>query len=170
MKTQAAPMTTRTLHYRLMADADCNRAASLVARVFHECIAPLYDAEGVASFESYIRPAEFGKRLRRAHFALLAERGGDLVGLIEVKEHRRITLLFVAVEHQRQGIGRELVRLAARSCSVRRPELPVLAVSASPNAVGAYEKMGFASAGPELRIEGIRFVPMLSPLPLPENR
>lgn len=162
-------MTTGIYRYRRMETGDDDRASALVTRVFFDCIAPLYSAQGVATFERYIRPAGFRKRLGRGHFALLAETEGELIGLIEVKEHRQITLLFVAQAHQRQGIGRELVHRAARVCHRRRPGLRELAVSASPNAVDAYERMGFVVFGPELELEGIRFVPMKIPLPLKED-
>ncbi|MEJ2033741.1 MAG: GNAT family N-acetyltransferase [Deltaproteobacteria bacterium] len=158
-------MSKGIFRYRRMEANDGDHASALVASVFFDCIAPLYSAEGVESFKRYIRPAEFRKRLEHDHFALLAEKDGETIGLIEVKEHSRITLLFVSQAYQRQGLARELVHRAARLCRRRRPGLRELAVSASPNAVTAYEKMGFFIAGPELEIEGIRFVPMEAPLP-----
>ncbi len=46
------------------------------------------------------------------------------------------------------------------------PGVRELTVNASPNAVLAYERLGFTPAGPEQTVNGIRFIPMALALPV----
>jgi GNAT superfamily N-acetyltransferase len=66
-------------------------------------------------------------------------------------------MLFVRSSHQRRGIGRGWLSAARK--------LPGdsghgFTVSSSPNAVSAYERLGFHITGAEQCVHGIRFIPM----------
>jgi predicted GNAT family N-acyltransferase len=87
------------------------------------------------------------------------------VGAIEVRDYNHISLLFVHMAHQRQGIARELLRRALAICCRYRPSLRQVDVNSSPNAVVAYARLGFRQRGPEQIKNGIRFVPMVLDLP-----
>jgi ribosomal protein S18 acetylase RimI-like enzyme len=66
-----------------------------------------------------------------------------IVGVIEVRQFRHISLLFVDDRFQRQGIARALVRHAVARCLSRRPDLRQITVRSSPYAVPIYERLGF---------------------------
>jgi GNAT superfamily N-acetyltransferase len=144
---------------------DAEAAARLVGDVFGEYVAPLYDARGVAEFLAYASREAFAQRLSGGHVGFVAEsERGVLVGLVELRDPCHLSLLFVSGERQRQGIGRELVGRAVAYCRQSNPEIPVMTVNASPNSVGAYDRLGFRPTGPEEERDGIRFVPMVMSL------
>lgn len=79
-----------------------------------------------------------------------------LVGVLAVKEGRsHICCFFVQASYQRQGIGR---RLWEHLLTVSDNEM--YTVHASPNAVPAYIRLGFAAAAEEQNADGMRFTPM----------
>ncbi|MCL5108645.1 MAG: GNAT family N-acetyltransferase [Chloroflexi bacterium] len=97
---------------------------------------------------------------------LLAEARDQVVGAVEVRENRHISLLFVEGRLQRRGIARSLLKAAVGICLMAAPGVRELTVNASPNAVLAYERLGFTPAGPEQTVNGIRFIPMALALPV----
>ena len=99
-------------------------------------------------------------RVNSDHFVLLALADGDIVGMIEMRRHCHVSLLFVGPELQGKGIGGELLGIAVELCRTKDPQLRKVTVNSSPNALGAYARMGFAATGGEQNINGVRFIPM----------
>ena len=62
--------------------------------------------------------------------------------------------------HQRKGIAKELLLRSIEICRKRKPDFSRITVNSSPNAFGAYQKMGFKATGDEKVVNGIRFIPM----------
>ena len=82
--------------------------------------------------------------------------GGQLCGVIAVREHRtHIALFFVAADRLRQGIGRR----CGITCAVS-PRLQLFTVNASPYAVPVYRRFGFCALTGEQCRDGIRYTPM----------
>ena len=133
----------------------------LVRQVFNEFVAPLYTQEGVEEFLRYVDPDLMAKRASSNYFVMLAEEGGNLVGAIEVRDFNHISLLFVVSDSQRKGIANKLLDEALEMGRRNEPSLAEVSVHSSPNAVGAYEKLGFHIEGPEKVEHGIRFIPMI---------
>ena len=137
-------------------------AARLVASVFQKCVAPLYGREGIREFMSYASPEAFAQRLRADHVGfVVVDEPAAILGVVEIRANRHISLLFVEAESQRRGIGRRLVAAAIEACKAARPDLTTVSVHASPNSVKAYERFGFVATEPEQEKKGIRFVPMV---------
>jgi ribosomal protein S18 acetylase RimI-like enzyme len=134
--------------------------ALLVIHVFSEDSAPHYSSEEVQAFLRYADPRAMVSRSAAGHWVLVAEEDAKILAMIEVRESRHVAMLFVAGEHHRQGIVRELLREALWRCRRARPGLDGVTVHASPNAVGAYERLGFRPQASEQIIQGIRFTPM----------
>jgi GNAT superfamily N-acetyltransferase len=148
-------------HIRPILPEDIPSATDLVRRVFQESVAPLYGPEGVREFMAYASLEPFTQRLRENHLAFVAEdESRTIVGVVEVRDHRHLSLLFVETAHQKKGIGRALIASAIEACRAAGPGLRGLTVNASPNSVGAYQKTGFVAVEPEQEKNGIRFVPM----------
>jgi GNAT superfamily N-acetyltransferase len=147
-----------------MRDSEEKAICDLVYRVFDLSVAPLYTKRGLLNFNKYADPEEMSRRVEVDHFVLLALIAGDIVGMIEMRRYDHISLLFVEQEHQGKGIGRDLVGLAVEFCLTNKPQLKEMTVNSSPNAVKAYERMGFQSTGEEQNISGVRSVPMVKVL------
>ena len=89
---------------------------------------------------------------------------GDVVGMIEMRRNRHVSLLFVEQEFQGKGVGGELLGRALELCRRTDSQIREVTVNSSPNAVKAYERMGFQSTGGEQNISGVRSVPMVKVL------
>lgn len=145
---------------RFLRVEDIPEVSELVARVFDQFVAPEYSPEGVQEFHRYIQPAAFGRRSQSNHFTLIALLQNKAVGMIEMRGHDHISLLFVIPEFQRRGIARELLRQALRICQSNTSYLAEISVNSSSYAVPVYEKLGFCRAGERQVRNGIGFVPM----------
>lgn len=143
----------------------------LLARaVFNECVAPLYSQEGVDEFYGYVDPDFMSTRAMTNHVTLLAEVGDRPVGMIELRDFNHVSLLFVAKEAHRRGIARLLLKEAVTLCRLNNPDLFDVSVHSSPNAIEAYERLGFEAEGPEKSEHGIRYIPMRLRLGSPSGR
>jgi GNAT superfamily N-acetyltransferase len=144
-----------------MKNGEEERVSQLIEKVFAEHIDPLYSIEGRLAFRKYIQPSAILNRHTPDHFRLVAESSDteqELIGVIEIKEYRHISLFFVDTKYQRKGVGKRLLESASVECKKERAE--EITVNSSPNAVAAYQKLGFVPAGIETTTNGIRFIPM----------
>lgn len=73
---------------------------------------------------------------------LKASRAGQLIGVVMVKDFSNLCHLFVEPLHQREGVGRALLREAIDGCRGKAPT-QTLRLNASSNAVSFYERMGW---------------------------
>jgi GNAT superfamily N-acetyltransferase len=136
-------------------------AAAMVSSVFDAFVAPGLSNEGIAEFKSFIEPERLKGRLNADSFILAAEIDDEMVGIIGVRDWDHIFLLFVKGEHQGRGIASSLLAEALKMCKRSNPNLEVMTVNSSPNAVEAYRRMGFVQTDEEQLENGIRFVPMV---------
>ena len=153
-------MTEQVVSIRRMKHGEEGIVCRLVVEVFSEFVAPLYSQEGVSEFLRYIDPDLMSKRAKSNHFVLMAESDNRLVGIIEIRNFNHISLLFVCREAQLKGISKQLLDEALKTCSHHNPNLSHVTVHSSPNAVEAYEHLGFRSDGSEELDRGILYVPM----------
>jgi GNAT superfamily N-acetyltransferase len=151
-----------SLIYRQIELSETAAAATLAREVFDQFVAPYYQPEGVTEFHRYASDDALSQRHKSGHITLVAEHSGELVGMLHLREPCHVSMLFVQSSRQRGGIGRGLLAAAGALAGDTECEFTV---SSSPNAVAAYERLGFRITGSEQCIHGIRFVPMqrLSP-------
>jgi GNAT superfamily N-acetyltransferase len=152
------------IHYRRMTAHETAAVCHLAAHVFTASVAPSFTPEGVAEFLQYLAPHEMVKRLHHEHEVWVAERAGQILGLIEVRDGNHIALFFVAQAYQGLGIGRRLLETVIQVCHTRQPTLAALTVHATPNAVAIYRRLGFVPTAPEQAERGMRYVPMIRKL------
>lgn len=130
---------------------------NLVVRTFNEFIAPEFTEEGVEEFFKYSNPRAFKKRTESGYFSMVSEIDGQLAGMIEIKENRHISMLYVDKSFHRNGIASELIRnsmdILANSSDIT--------VNSSRYAVPFYEKLGFIQFEEEKTIYGVIHIPMM---------
>ena len=148
--------------YRQIHPAETAAVSSLAREVFDKFVAPHYQTEGIAEFHRYASAEALSQRHESGHITLVAEHSGELVGMLHLREPRHVSMLFVQSSRQRGGIGRGLLAGAGALAGDGDCEFTV---SSSPNAVSAYERLGFRITGSEQSVHGIRFVPMQRVLP-----
>lgn len=131
--------------------------SSLACEVFDQFVAPHYQPEGVTEFHRYAAAEALSERHEAGHTTLVAESSGDLLGMLHLRKPCHVSMLFVRSSFQRGGISRGLLAAAA---ALAGDTDCLFTVNSSPNAVSAYERLGFRITGSEQCIHGIRFVPM----------
>ena len=72
---------------RQIEDTEFEIARELILRVFHEFEAPEYSIEGIQEFESYMDLFKMRERQIQNHFSLVAVKGGQIVGVIEIRNY-----------------------------------------------------------------------------------
>ena len=145
---------------RELDENEVEAACALVSAVFDEFVAPLFSAEGITEFKAFIAPPKLRERLSSTSFILVAESDVEMAGVIAVRDWSHVFLLFVKGDQQGKGIARLLLTEAVKRCQQARPDLRKVKVNSSPNAMGAYRRMGFVQTSKEQLANGIRFVPM----------
>jgi GNAT superfamily N-acetyltransferase len=141
---------------------DIPRVSQLITDVFNEFEAPEYPPEGIKEFMGYIAEDRMRERLQSSnYFGLVAHADGEIVGVTEVRDWCHISLLFVAPQYHREGIGKALFQRSLEICRQSAMNLTKVTVNSSPYAVPIYEKLGFVRTDEEQLVNGIRFVPMI---------
>lgn len=148
--------------FRPAAPGEEAQICALVERVFNQFVAPDYPEEGVQEFYGFANPQAMQKRAVPGQIVLVAERAGQLCGMIEMRQFEHIALLFV--EQQGQGIARALLDLAIQECRKQHPALSRITVNSSPFAEKVYRHLGFLPSSPAQTLHGITFIPMLRAL------
>jgi len=134
---------------------DLIAVSAICMAAFHEAVAPSLSAQGVATFTQVAAADAFAERLQGDNHILVAERDGDIVGVIELKEGRHLAMLFVDSACQGQGIGHALLQAVL-------PQLraPAMSVRASLNAVPTYQRYGFVIDGEVGEFNGLVYQPL----------
>ncbi len=139
---------------------DIPEISALVLRAFWLDMAPLLHPLGIATLQTFFSPEAMRQRLSQDHFILVAELEQRLVGMVDVRQGKHITSLFVDPPYQRQGIGRALLQAALNCMCQAKPDLKEVTVNASPNAIQAYVNYGFQAVGDLQERSGVLFIPM----------
>jgi len=90
---------------------------------------------------------------------LIAEIAGELAGFIAMQDKTHVFHLFVAPQHQRQGLARTLWQ-RARDAAGQHNVAQVFTVNSSLLAVPMYERFGFVRASAPVPRNGISFIRM----------
>lgn len=143
--------------YRQIHPSEIATVSLLAREVFDQFVASHYQTEGVAEFHRYASAEALSQRHKSGYITLVAEHSGELIGMLHLRDRRHVSMLFVHSSRQRGGIARGLLAAAGALAGDTDCEFTI---SSSPNAVSAYERLGFRITGSEQCIHGIRFVPM----------
>jgi GNAT superfamily N-acetyltransferase len=143
--------------YRQIQPSETATVSSRACEVFDQFVAPHYQTEGVAEFHRYASVEALSQRHKSGHITLVAEHSGELAGMLHLRTPVHVSMLFVQSSRQRGGIARGLLAAAGALAGETDCEFTV---SSSPNAISAYQRLGFRITGPEQCVHGIRFVPM----------
>lgn len=135
-------------------------AAELVSKVFNQFVAPKFPPEGREEFLRYATPQALAQRLTEGNLMLAAWAGERMLAFIELREPAHIAMFFTAEDQQRHGMGRSLLGQALALWRERGAGFAEVTVNASPNALEAYQRLGFQPTGGMETRNGISFVPM----------
>ncbi|GHS95592.1 hypothetical protein AGMMS50276_11830 [Synergistales bacterium] len=110
--------------------------------------------EGRIAFERYISAVAIENRARMGFKFELAILDARIVGVIEIREVDRISMLYVHPDYTRLGIGSRLVFRAASRCAASK-----LMTYAADEDIGFYERVGFVRCGDRSVVLGIPSTP-----------
>lgn len=137
-----------------------NDVITVVKQVFDQFVGPGFSQEGRKEFYKYANEEALSERSKINHFTILAQENETITGIIEIRDFSHVAMFFVLSGFQKQGIGKKLLNEAVRRIKKEQDTCDNLTVNSSPNAVDAYNNLGFTTKSDEQCINGIRFVPM----------
>ena len=149
------------VRYRAMQAGEASAVSALILASFDEFIGPDYEGdEGLDEFRRFAAPEAIEARAAADHLVRVATVDGALAGMIEIREHNHVALLFVDKAYQRRGLARGLLESALADARAAAPDVERVTVNSSRFGVAAYERLGFRQTGPERSVNGIVFIPM----------
>lgn len=132
----------------------------LIKKVFDEFVSIDYSEEGNNFFCDWIKPSRIAERQRIQKNIWVAFIDSKLVGVIEVRDNKYISLLFVDKEYQGQGIAKKLFDISLKEIIRRDPQLDKFYVHASPFSIPVYKNMGFIETDKMQEDNGMKYLPM----------
>ena len=144
------------MHVRKLEQKDLARVSSICVKAFMHSVAPTLSDEGVDTFRGIASADSFSNRMKNDNTILVYEEGGEIKGVIELKEGRHVAMLFVDPDFQKRGVGTELV-----SAVMPYARVEIITVSASLNSVPAYLQYGFVCNGKPDEKAGLKYQPMV---------
>jgi GNAT superfamily N-acetyltransferase len=132
----------------------------LIKKVYDEFVSPDYTEEGNMFFYDWINPQKIAERQQNQRNILVATIDSEIVGMIEIRDNNRISLLFVDKLYQGQGIARKLFQQSLKNCMQKDSNLDKFYVHASPFSIPVYKKLGFIETDYMQEKFGIKYLPM----------
>lgn len=121
--------------------------------------APEYDPEGVRNFHEFVKGDELRNMFAMGEYYAFGAYDGDvIVGILGIRKHWHISLLFVEPSLHHQGIASALLKRGFSEAA--KAGVTEMTVFSSPYAREFYHKMGFTDLDSEKVADGIRYTPM----------
>ncbi|MDD3741081.1 MAG: GNAT family N-acetyltransferase [Bacteroidales bacterium] len=132
----------------------------LIKKVFDEFVSGDYCKEGSEFFYNWIQASKIAERQIKQTNIWLAFKDSELAGMIEIRDNKFISLLFVDKLYQGQGIAKKLFNESLKEMIKRDTNLEKFYVHASPYSIPVYRKMGFVDTDTMREENGIKYLPM----------
>jgi GNAT superfamily N-acetyltransferase len=149
-----------SIEIRKMRPQEIEAISTLINDVFDHFIAPQYTKQGIDEFKRFIEPDFIALRNQIDSFTLVATVNEQIIGMIEIREYKHVSLLFIDAHHQKRGYSRFLLNAAIKQSRKVNPAINQFTVNASPNAFRTYQHLGFIADSEEVERKGIRYTPM----------
>lgn len=139
-----------------MKKEDIPLVSDLIDRVFVKTVIKTLEPEGVENFRKGLSYEALESRYNAGSIFVVAKIGQKVIGVGEMRRKNHIHTLYVDLDFQRQGVGREIL-----SELYSYTDATEITVDAALNAVDAYLNFGFVAKGSADISKGIRFQPMV---------
>jgi len=125
-----------------------------------------FTPEGKSAFSNYAKPNAISSRMSLGHSVTLAVLDSVVVGMIEVRDGKHISMLFVHPEYTNNGIGTKLLSYAIAQFRKEqlRTKIKQVTVHAADDSIEFYSKRGFRVSATRQERDGISFTTMAFPL------
>lgn len=139
---------------------DAGRISTLIASLARYFLADADRPQDAGAFFETIAPATIAASIASGRYRYhLAERGGELAGIVGVRDAGHLYHLMVAEPLHGQGIASTLWGAAKKAASLDG-NTGKFTVNSSLNAVPVYQRFGFTATHDVQVQNGIAFVPM----------
>jgi GNAT superfamily N-acetyltransferase len=139
---------------------DAGRISALIASLARYFLADAERPQDAAAFFDTITPAALTTAIASGRYRYhLAEAGGELAGLVGVRDAGHLYHLMVAEPFHGRGVASALWNVA-KSVAAADGNTGRFTVNSSVNAVPVYQRFGFSATGAVQVQNGIAFVPM----------
>jgi predicted GNAT family N-acyltransferase len=132
----------------------------LIKKVYDEFVSIDYCEEGNSFFYDWIQPSKIAERQNNQINIWVAFIDTELVGMIEIRDNKFISLLFVDKKYQGRGIAKRLFDESLKEIIQRDSNLDKFYVHASLYSIPIYKKMGFIETENMREENGIKYLPM----------
>ncbi len=150
------------MRYRIspLKSKDWDMAMQLAWDTFLVYEAPEYVPEGIKNFHEFVKGDELRNMFVLGEYRAWGayDEEDTVVGILGIRKHWHISLLFTESRLHHQGIGTALLKTAFDEA--RQEGVTQLTVNSSPYAVEFYHKIGFTDLDHERTTDGIRYTPM----------
>ena len=150
------------MNYRIrtLRTKDWDMAMQLAWDTFLVYEAPEYAPEGVKNFHEFVKGNELRNLFVLGEYRAWGafDEEDTIVGILGIRKHWHISLLFTESRLHHQGIATKLLKTAFEEALSEG--VSELTVNSSPYAVEFYHKMGFTDLDHEKTTDGIRYTPM----------
>jgi ribosomal protein S18 acetylase RimI-like enzyme len=143
-----------------MNDDEAEAVSLMIHRTFEQFIADTYTARGIKHFLRNTSKQAMLRRKRKHQLIIVAETGDTISGVAAVRKGNHLTLLFVAPEFQRKGIGILLFQDALNRMKAALPDIRTVTVNSSQYALPFYTKLGFTVKRSAYLHKGMKITPM----------
>jgi GNAT superfamily N-acetyltransferase len=140
--------------------ADTVPISNFVSDLSTKQIASELGEGGIETLLASMDYSSTGERLKNGWLHLLAMTSNRIAGIVVVKPPTHLYHLFVRTDLQRSGVGR-LLLAAAYEHTLIAAASKLMTVNSLPNAVGAYRRFGFETAGDIFDDGGVRHQPVV---------
>ena len=121
--------------------------------------APEYEPEGIRHFQEFVKGRELKNMFCMGEYYAFGAFCDDvIVGILGIRKHWHISLLFVEPSLHHQGIATALLKRGFEEAA--KAGASEMTVFSSPYAREFYHKLGFTDLDVEKVADGIRFTPM----------
>jgi len=138
---------------------DIDKIIIFVRNIYDEFLSHYHTKQGNNEFYMFIEYDEILYRINRAEGEIFftADNDNAIIGLIEIRYHSHIALLYVEKKYHRQGIAKKLFSFIKEKNDIKK-----CSVNSSMYAIDIYKKMGFIPSGKYfVEKNGLKYLPMI---------
>ena len=92
--------------YREMRPGEEEQVFFFVSNVFSEFVAQQFSKEGIDEFLRYIHPDELASHVRKNLIVLIAEIGGEIIGVIAIRDFNHVALFSSRPGFSEEGLAK----------------------------------------------------------------